>query len=634
MARRYAAFVLVFGLHVPALTAVPAAAQSPLSPMERWLAEMARIEAALRSIPHVRYCKPPGTPLIETDQARLAQLEKDIEVAQEALRSIQRAFRQLLPPGHRLLTDDPRLKTYPPILNVGTIVDIMAEGTTPGDYGGPYFAAASQKIRNALANHAASKGALAQKRPESCVEAEPGGGTNTAPPVVDVMAGLKEPEYVKVTPPSVAPCYPDMGAKRDPYNRAHQAEQRANWNVNMADWYVQAIRNRQVFYRNRNAPIQDLQEALNAAEIKRTALKSEWDAAYARINEINAAPIPCPKSSQPPPVNPAGRRTTILGGVGFGSGAKAPATPLGAGPSMPVPGNRTTVTVPTFLVHPGKALLNDVIDLLDEADWLDYSGYFDEAERLDYEAWDILMGLRMSFTFEQMVAAEPRLRPYIEAGLAYKKQVAQIRRLLDNAESVRDILQNSLLRANSTSFVSLRTSEAGGYMAGLQFGGGVEFDLRRELAGFASTLRTGVVVEVPLGSPREQTFSLDYGFTAGGVSFQQTDEATFTTSLGTSWGARAGLTLSRPVSGGMTWSIDVDLDARHRSSTVAISTNPSTTSSQPGVIVFATPAGTRTIVISTIPGVPSTVSTAVTNQEIAKSSGWTFNPAVRFGITF
>ena len=141
-------------------------------------------------------------------------------------------------------------------------------------------------------------------------------------------------------------------------------------------------------------------------------------------------------------------------------------------------------------------------------------------------------------------------------------------------------------------------------------------------------------VIVPIGSPREQTFALDSSFIASSVTFAQTDEATFTTSLGTGWAVQAGLTLSRPLTGRMGWSLDVDLEARYGTSVVMLTTKPVTTSSQPGAIVFSTPPGSATMVISTAPGVLSTVSTALTNYELAKSSGWSVGPVVKVGITF
>lgn len=622
------ALPLFVTMYLGLLAPAPAAGQE-LSPMARWLVKMSSIRQELLSvkIPD-HYCKPPQTPQKPPDVSRLRKIGLDLREAENELFAIERAYGKELPQGQRLMADDPRIKNYPPIGKV----DIVTGGASTTSMRVPYFAAAWSVFQAANSTHRVKQDTVERMEPRTCVDP----GSQAQPATEDPLAGLDPPRYSDISLPLPAPCYQSAETKRRVYNRAYQEEQEANTNVNMADAYIQAIRDRLVLHANQNGPaatINALKQALATAEDQRNTRRTEFENANARLMVIDATPVPCPSGSQS--ASPRSRVTkTVLGGTGFGSGANAPATPPAAGPAVAVPGGRTHTTVPTLQVSPGKEMLDEILDLLDEADWLDYFGYFEEAEYVEWEAWDLMVGLRMSFSFREIVNAEPRLRPYVEGYLSYLNSAASIRRLLQNAQSVHDIMKNGLLNANATSTVSLRTSDNGGYKTGLRFGGGVEFDLRRQLIGFKATLRTGVSALVPIGSPREQTFAIDSGFTASGVSFAQTDEATFTTSLGTSWGVNAGLSLSRPLSGRMAWSIDVDVEARHGSSTVTLTTNPVTTSSQPGAIVFATPAGSRTIVISTIPGVPSTVSAAVTNHELAKSSGWSVGPAFRVGITF
>ncbi len=127
---------------------------------------------------------------------------------------------------------------------------------------------------------------------------------------------------------------------------------------------------------------------------------------------------------------------------------------------------------------------------------------------------------------------------------------------------------------------------------------------------------------------------LNYGFAAGSVNFQETDTTTVSIKRGKGLGFEGGVTLARQQSGRMGWVINLGLAVQQIASEITISTSPSTTSSQPGAIVFATPAGSPTIVISTISGVPSSLSTSVTGHKLVTARGWSAGPVVRFGVTF
>jgi len=118
------------------------------------------------------------------------------------------------------------------------------------------------------------------------------------------------------------------------------------------------------------------------------------------------------------------------------------------------------------------------------------------------------------------------------------------------------------------------------------------------------------------------------------VNFAQTDHATLSFSRGTSVGIDGGVTLSRRLAGRSELVLDVLVSAQQSTSKATLSTNPTTTSTQPGAIVFSTPSGTRTIVISTTPGVTSSLSQPVSDHPVVTAKGWSVGPAVRIGITF
>ncbi len=490
--------VLAFLTAAPANSFAQDPPLQPRAPMVEWLSKvfgLKRRAEAMKFPPY--YCKPPKEPQIWRDRNALTMLERELADAATDLRNMRNAFLKSLPTGQRLMRDDPRLSGYPPIDGV----DISVEGTTPGSVGVPYFQAASRVLAEALSAYRAKKVIFDELDEVTCADVEPGGGGPGTPPPADPLADLKPPRYHEVTPPPKAPCYNTIGERGAANNLAYAEEQEANANINAASEYRQAVEGALLSYRAKGGPaaiLARLRSMLADAEATVKEKKAEWDAAIARLAEIVKTPVPCPKEPPPAPPGTSSPRktiTTVLVGTKLGSGVKGPVDPLGSGPNLPA-GNRTYETLPTWFLDPGLEVLITILDLLDEADFAEILGLFDEADDLEWEAFSLLFGGRISRSFAgpaeiraASTAFDPaRLRarrgPEQSSGLrvyaegywgSLKDSPPTVSEELNaSADTVLGAIRDGLLRANSTSFATLESTKTGGYKGALHVGGGLE----------------------------------------------------------------------------------------------------------------------------------------------------------------
>lgn len=620
-----------------------------------------------------RYCRPPDAPLKSLTEADLDYYRLRVRLFQDRLEGHQGRFARSV----AAMTGASRINyvaSFPEIRS--TRPDATDERQNAA-----YWAAARRVLGEVNEVIERKQRQLNAAPEDNCRRGAPAGQPPRAAPSDDPVGGLRPPRYAPVVPPTAEPCYPTSDARRLAYNAAYDVEQAANANVNLADGWRQHIASLQVFYANQDAApdvLARLEKLHQDAVATRKMRAAEWDAAYAALSAIANAKVPCPQAPpqppavappptpperplplpRPPPAQTSGSasqrrlRFALLGGFTLGTPVDGDVTPLPAPEVRTTPDNRRFVIVPTWFIDSGREVLDEVLGLLIESEFASVFGWERDANELKVHALGVLLGFRAIFydpparplantSDLARLGAAPwqatgrAVRPYVEGFFeplrAFDLDSGDFRSTADRVHRAwRDGMLNNPA-ANPTT--SLAVTSSGGYLGGVRVGGGVQIDLGGRLAGFQSSLRTGASVLVPVGSPEVSRYRLTYGFTSSGVTFQEIDDVTLSARRDPSFGFEGGLNLTRPA-GGRRLTIDIGVAVQQLRGKVLLSASPSTTSTAPGAIAFSTPPGSTTIVISTVPGVPSSLGASVSDRAIWTAKGWSIGPVIRIGFVF
>ena len=332
-------------------------------------------------------------------------------------------------------------------------------------------------------------------------------------------------------------------------------------------------------------------------------------------------------SAQPP--GQGGRRlsTSVFGGVSFGGSTDVTIQPPAGGPPFTAPNGRPSSVVPTWTFKPGSDLVDDVLEGL---------GRTARAAPLDdvlggrsmYElTWNA--GVRMNWTGDRSQAR--RHSWYVEGsynGTGFSDPAPEMKQAIDDLSA---IFRDDLFRDAPDKAASGTVVTRGGYGGAFIFTGGVEC----EFPNWRMAARVGPAVVAPIGDAAVTEVRFDYRFTGGGIPFQESDrvDLTFTSSGG--FGLAAGVGYRQPLRRGLDLELNLTLLGYHRTQEILMSTSPaSVPGATLGAAAFSTPPGSPTMVFSTNPNVPTSLSGTVTDYKAYSTSGFVWQHQFRVGVRF
>ena len=320
-------------------------------------------------------------------------------------------------------------------------------------------------------------------------------------------------------------------------------------------------------------------------------------------------------------------RFTIFTGVDFGGSGFGPFQPLPLGPEFPAPNGRRAVGVPSWLFEGGANVVNGVLDALNHEARVTS---LEAVERSKY--WDSGWGVGGR---AHVPIGESRFD--FVAGLLYRQGITDPDTIRRVAEGIGDDAEGAFLEMLSPApdeRATFTIDSTGGYSGAITFSGGLERTIAR-MAGFDVTVGGGALYTVMLGDPDVMNIRFDYGFTGGGIPFQESDQVDLTIRSSQGFGVEAGLGFRRPLNNRLDLTIGLDLAGERSTLEVLASTHPvSTAGAQLGAAAFATPPGVTTMVFSTIPTVPTSLSLPVTNHVLSTRSSFDWRPRITAGIRF
>ena len=332
-------------------------------------------------------------------------------------------------------------------------------------------------------------------------------------------------------------------------------------------------------------------------------------------------------SAQPP--GPGGKRlsTSVFAGVSFGGTTDVTIQPPPGGPPFTAPNGRPSSVVPTWTFKPGSDLIEGMLEVLGESAGVTPLDDVLNGRPLYEPAWNV--GVRLSWSRDP--SGGRRHSWYAEGsynGTGFSDPAPEMKQTIDDLAAVfRDDLFSTAPDKAASGTVVTR----GGYKGAFVFTGGLEC----AFPDWRLAARAGPAVVVPLGGAPVTEVRFDYRFIGGGIPFQESDrvDLTFTSSGG--FGLAAGVGYRQPLRRGLDLELDLTLLGYHRTQEILMSTSPaSVPGATLGAAAFSTPPGSPTMVFSTNPNVPTSLSGTVTDHTAYSTSGFVWQHLFRVGVRF
>jgi len=474
----------------------------------------------------------------------------------------------------------------------------------------------------------------ARKRPcrESQQTNKPGPGV--APPA-DPLADLIMPTPQTVNPVHLPTSFCSEGERRAALAEAAVELKKAWANAEDASEYAAKVRARLLPYAQAGGN-ETIRAALRKKEAEAIANKATHDARAELAWQIyegikHARVVDCTPRSQSQATGASSSDEkkfsfSVFGGV---SGSNSPTVvlqPLPAGAAFTAPNGRPSQIISTWLFQPGTDYLNGVEASLGKTAKMQSLDSVLQSAFPDEIMWDFGGGIRRKLPLPKFRSADAYFDVTDSVGSG-RLSTAELHQLLDQA--VAFFLQQLFDGATEKSATGT-VSTTGGYSGTITYAGGLAVYPWSNVV-----VKGGASYVSVLGDPTVTQIRFDYGFTGGGVPFKESDQVDLRYESSGGFGFQAGAGYESRLSQRLRLFLDAMVTGYHRDDRIFLSAHPtSTPGAARGAAAFSTPAGSPTIVFSSIPGVPTSLSGTATDYPSFSSSRFVWAPHLRVGLRF